>query len=142
MKLKAILLSLLLVSPFASAWEQLTPSLFTIYGTRIDQSKTPMLKPFAEISYSTETDTFGISFIGSDGSRTTIPYGVFNMRTCGINTLGAIAGPTIIDISSRDQMDRMFLDCKRPLFFRVWDTSNEHVTYKFENAGPLPEKEK
>ncbi|UQS94210.1 hypothetical protein ABNavy71_133 [Acinetobacter phage AB-Navy71] len=139
MKLKAMLLSLLLVSPFASAWEQITPSIFTIYGTRIDQSVAPILKPFAEISYDKETDLFGISFIGSDGQRHIMPYGVFTMRTCGINTLGAIAGPTLVDIPSKDQLDSIFLDCKRPIFFRVWNTSNEYVTYKFENAGPLPE---
>ncbi|AWY10294.1 hypothetical protein ABNavy97_131 [Acinetobacter phage AB-Navy97] len=141
MKLKAALLSLLLVSPFAAAWEQLTPSIFTIYGTRIDQSRTPLLPPFAEISYDKETDSFGISFIGSNGIRTTIPYGMFNMRTCGINTLGAIAGPALVDISSKDQLDNIFLDCKRPIFFRVWNTSNDYVTYKFENGGALPETE-
>lgn len=141
MKLKAAILSLLLVSPFASAWEQLTPSIFTIYGTRIDQSRVPLLKPFAEISYDKETDLFGISFIGNDGVRQVLPYGMFNMRTCGVNTLGAIAGPSLVDISTKDQLDNIFLDCKRPIFFRVWNTSNEYVTYKFENAGPLPETE-
>lgn len=140
MKLKALLLSLLLVSPAAMAWEQLTPSLHAIYGTRIDQSKVPMLHPFAEIVYDETEDSFGISFIGSDGKRKIIDYAVFNMRTCEINTVGAIAGTQLIDISSKDQMDRIFLDCSRPILFRVWDTSNDHVTYRFENAGPLPEK--
>lgn len=140
MKIRAAALCLLLVSPFASAWEQLTPSLYTLYGTRIEQSKTPLLQPFAEMVYSKDTDTFGISFISSNGERKVIDYGVFNMRTCGINTVGAIAGTEIIDISSKDQMESIFMPCNRPILFRVWNTANEHVTYKFENAGPLPEK--
>ena len=140
MKLKAILLSLLLVSPFASAWDKISDRTYSIYGTRIGQSKPPMLQPFAEMVYNTKTDSFGLSFISSHGKRETISYGIFNMRTCDVNTSGAIAGTLIIDTSHKDQMDRIFQDCKRPMFFRVWDTYNEHVTYKFENAGPLPEE--
>lgn len=141
MKIKAVFLSLLfLVSPGVFAWEQLTPSLYAIYGTKIDQSKpSTVMMPFAEIVYDKDSDNFGISFINSNGVRQIVRYGIFNMRTCGINTTGAISGTSIIDIPSRDQMDNLFIDCKRPMFFRVWDTANEHVTYKFENAGPLPE---
>lgn len=138
---QALLILLLLVSPFAVAWDHLSPSLYSIYGTRIDQSKPAMIQHFAEIVYNKESDSFGISFVSTSGERHIIKYGIFNMRTCGINTMGAISGPTIVDIPTRDQMDNLFLDCKRPMFLRVWDMNNNHVTYKFENAGPLPEQE-
>lgn len=139
MKLKALMLSLLLVSPLASAWDVLSPTLYAIYGTKIDQSGPAVNEPFAEIVYSKEADSFGITFVRSDGKRVIQTNGIFNMRTCGINTVGAISGTTITDIPSRDQMDNLFLDCKRPMFLRVWETNNDHATYKFENAGPLPE---
>lgn len=139
MKLRAVILSLLLVSPIALAWEKVSPSIFAIYGTKIDQNESSLTEPFAEIVYSKETNSFGVSFIDNQGARALVPQAVFNMRTCGTNTIGAISGPELIDISSRDQMDNIFIDCNRPLLFRVWDSSNGHVTYKFENAGPLPE---
>lgn len=138
MKLKAILLSLLLVSPMAFAWEKIGP-IYTIYGTKIDQSKPELVEPFAELAYHKETDSFGISFISSKGERKLINNAVFNMRTCDTNTMGAISGTELIDIPTKDQMDNIFIDCNRPILFRIWDMSNEHVTYKFENAGPLPE---
>lgn len=135
--IRAILFSLLLaVSPMTFPWEKLTQDVHAIYGTRIDHDvKDP--HPFAEIVYDKITDSFGISFITTDGKRKAIDYAVFNMRTCEINTIGAIAGTSLIDISSKDQLDRMFLDCSRPILFRVWDTSNNQVTYRFENAGPI-----
>lgn len=140
MKLKALFLSLLLVSPMSLAWEKINNSTYSIYGTRIEQSKPMLLQPFAELVYNKDFDSFGISFISSDGKRSSIPLGIFNMRTCDLNTAGAIAGTSIIDTSSKNQMDRIFYNCKRPMFFRVWNTDNEHVTYKFENVGPLPEE--
>ncbi|ADG60036.1 hypothetical protein Acj9p136 [Acinetobacter phage Acj9] len=121
------------------AWEQVSPQVFAVYGTKIDHSNSSITEPFAEISYSKETDSFGISFIDNNGKRNIVPQAVFNMRTCGTNTIGAISGPELVDISSRDQMENIFIDCSRPLLFRVWDNANGHVTYKFENVGPLPE---
>ncbi len=142
MKFKAMILSLLLlVSPLALSWDKLSPSLFAIYGTKIAASspKYP-LQPFAEIVYDEDSDSFGISFINNKGQRNMLRYGIFNMRTCGIDTKGAISGTLMVDIPSRDQLYKLFQDCKRPIFLRIWDTSNDHVTYKFENAGPLPEQ--
>ena len=140
MKTKILGAILLCVSQFSMAWDKIGNEMYSIYGTRISQSNNQELKPFVELVYNKKTDSFGISFIDTKGNRTAVSYGIFNMRTCGVNTTGAIAGTSIIDTSYKNQIDNLFLDCKRPMFFRVWDTSNEQTTYKFENAGPLPEE--
>lgn len=134
--MKYIFLLLAALSFPVLAWETVAPNTYTIYGTRIQQS-TEMLTPFAEIAYNSSTDSFGISFLNSDGSREKLSYGIFNMRVCGKNTSGAIAGSALESISETGQMNELFYDCKRPMFLQVWDTQNNHVTYKFENIGPI-----
>ena len=76
-------------------------------------------------------------FLSTDGKRTTVPYGIFRLRTCAMDTIGAVAGPLLRDPASEDQMDRIFTECNRPMFFRIWDTSNNYTLYKFENVGPI-----
>lgn len=131
--MKYIALLLAALSLPVQAWETVAPNTYTAYGTRIAQTS-DLLTPFAEIAYNTTTDSFGISFLNSDGSREKLEYGIFNMRVCGHDKSGAIAGSSL---SSGSQLTEIFYDCKRPMFLRVWDTQNNHVTYKFENTGPI-----
>lgn len=135
--LKFVLPLLVLMSPLATnAWERVDEDLYSIYGTRISQSA-PVLQPFAEIVYNSRYDSFGVSFLSTDGKRTTIQYGIFRLRTCAMDTVGAVAGPILRDPASEDQMDKIFTECNRPMFFRIWDTSNNYTLYKFENVGPI-----
>ena len=53
-----------------------------------------------------------------------------------MDTVGAVAGPLLRDPAPEDQMDKIFTECNRPMFFRIWDTSNNYTLYKFENVGP------
>lgn len=138
MKFKILLAFVLtlILSP-AYAWDKIDKHLYAIYGTRITES-VDMLTPYAEIVYNTEYDSFGIAFVNSDGTKEVIKYGIFNMRSCGINTTGAIVENSILGRSgSNDQVQNIFISCKRPMFFRIWDTNNNYVTYKFENVGTL-----
>lgn len=140
MKFLKIFAFLLLLSPMVShAWEKVADNTYSIYGSRIYQSA-PMLEPFAEIVYNTEYESFGVSFISTDGNRVTVPYSIFRLRTCALDTVGAVAGPILRDPADSDQMSLIFKDCGRPMFFRIWDTSNNYALYKFENVGPI-EKE-
>lgn len=140
MKLKYLLLPLIIaISPLANAWEKIGQDTYSIYGTKIYQSS-PMLEPFAEIVYNKKQNNFGVSFINKKGQQTTIPYGIFRIRTCAMDTVGAVAGPILRDPASEDQMDLLFVDCKRPMYFRIWDTSNNFALYKFEKVGPIKEE--
>lgn len=137
MKIKILLALLALIVSPAYAWNKIDKNLYAIYGTRITQT-TDMLQPYAEIVYNSAYDTFGIAFMDSNGNRESIKYGIFNMRSCGVNTTGAIVQNNILGRSgSSDQVQNIFLACKRPMFFRIWDTNNNYVTYKFENVGTL-----
>lgn len=140
MKLFKILLtlSIFMISPAALAWEKVGPDTWSVYGTRIYQSA-PTLTPFSELVYNSKQDTFGVSFLGADGKRTVLSYGIFRLRTCAMDTTGSIAGTVIRDPATDDQMDRIFIECKRPAYFRIWDTTNNYTLYKFENVGPIPE---
>lgn len=139
-KIIVAILLLLTVSSHALAWEKINKTTYSIYGTRIASSDNQVLSQFAELVYNVTTDSFGISFIRSNGDRVILPYGIFDMRSCGsLNTRGAIVKTLLLDVANKDQLDLIFLDCKRPIFFRVYDTYGQSVLYKFENAGPLPQ---
>lgn len=139
MKLKHLLLPLILaVSPFTNAWDKIGNDTYSIYGTKIYQSK-PMLEPFVEIAYNKTHNSFGVSFINQNGEKRILPYGIFRIRTCAMDTVGAIAGPILRDPTSEDQMDLIFSDCKRPMYFRIWDTTNNYALYKFEHVGRIKE---
>lgn len=138
--MKYLVLLLALLSPGVFAWENVAESTYTSYGTKISTDRYDSL-PFAELIYNSKADEFKLYFISRGGERTTANYGMFNMRSCGTTTTGAIVKENIHANSGPD-LDRVFIDCKRPMFLRVWDMYNEHTTYKFENLGPLVEDKK
>lgn len=136
--IKKIIIPFLIMSfaCFANAWDKIGANTYAVYGQKITESAL-MLPPVAEIVYNPKFDSFGISFIDTDGTRTTIPYGIFRIRTCAMDSVGAVAGPVLRDPASEDEMDLIFVDCQRPMFFRIWDTSNNYTLYKFEGVGQL-----
>lgn len=135
--MKYLVLLLALLSPGVFAWEKVADSTYSSYGTKISVDRMDAL-PFAELIYNSTADDFKLYFISRDGERTTANYGMFNMRSCGTTTTGAIVKESIHANSGPD-LHRVFIDCKRPMFLRVWNMYNGHTTYKFENLGPLEE---
>lgn len=120
----------------AFAWEKIAPDIYSIYGTKISQSVNHLNK-YAELVYSRDQQSFGISFIDDKGKRSTIDYGIFSIRNCDISTIGAVAGPILREPASDYKMDVVFKNCDRPMYLRIWDTSNNYTIYQFDNVGPL-----
>lgn len=138
--MKYLVLLLALLTPAAQAWENVAPNTYVSYGTKISKDRAGSL-PFAELLYNSSVDEFKLSFVSRDGVRTTASYGLFNMRACGTSTTGALVNDNI-NTTQDSELNRVFIDCKRPMFLRVWNMQNEHTTYKFENLGPLSEAKK
>lgn len=138
MKMKLLLLPLILmlVSPVAFCWEKVN-QLNVIYGTKITQAKPDILTPFAELVYDANEDEFGISFLKTNGERTTVNYGLYSIHACNQESKGVIVGSMLQDAKDSSRMNILFQDCKRPMFLRIWNLDNDYVTYKFENIGPI-----
>lgn len=136
-KLKFFVPLLAMVMSFQTmAWEKITPDVYSIYGTKISES-TNQMSQIAELVYNRKQDAFGVSFINQNGERSTIDYGIFRIRNCDISAIGAVAGPILREPASDYKMDVIFKNCDRPMYFRIWDMSNNYTIYQFDNVGPL-----
>lgn len=137
--MKALLFSVSLgLGSIASAWTPVIPNTYAIYGKKISQSDNiSTFEDTVEIVYNTEYNAFGISFIKDNRKRVTLPYGFFRIKSCEADTIGAIAGHSMRDQSSKDQLIELFKICDRPTYMRVWNIYNEHAIYILNGVGPL-----
>ena len=124
----------------AQPWKAIAHNTYSIYGTHVIDSDSGTFAPIAEIVYNSDFDSFGISLISEDGKRNPLPYGVFRLKTCNMDTMGAIAGHILKDPASEDQMNSIFIKCDRPAYLRIWNVDNNYSLYKFEDVGPITEK--
>lgn len=131
-RLIVLLITAIIASP-AFSWEFISPVVKAVYGTRIEQNYEGNA-PFAEVVYNVKSDEYGISFIESSGKRVAMEYGIANIRTCGVDTSAAIVDSNIQVDTDYTGDNRIFRNCDRPSYIRIWNTDNKHVTYKFENV--------
>lgn len=137
--MKFIIYALLLaVSPYALSWEKITPEIHAIYGERVGNSN--QFSDIVELVYNKEIETFGISFIDNKGKRETVDYAIFDMKNCKHSTHGAIAGSMIIDVPSKDRLNKILLNCNQPILLKVSKSGEDYVTYKFGDVGVITEK--
>lgn len=140
--LKFIFLSLLiLMSSHAAfaAWDEIESNTFSIKGTQISETNESFY-PFVELVYNTDYKNFGISFFDYSGERKSIPYGIFRLKSCNMDAIGAISGHYIKDSESSNQLNKIFVKCDSLTYFKVWNTTNNYSLYIFEKAGPLKEE--
>lgn len=140
--IKILLIPLLIMSSHLAfaEWEKISPHTFSIKGAQILKTN-DSFEPYAEIVYNSEFNSFGFSLLTIIGERKSITSGIFKLKTCNMDTIGAISGHQMKDSESSNQLNKIFIKCDRPTYFEVWNTNNKHSLYIFEKAGPLKEKE-
>lgn len=137
MKFIISLILLVTLNQTAFAWKPITPTIQAIYGEKVTDNSKYNYKNIAEIVYDKKTETFGITFIDDTGKRETLDYAFFYMHNCKDKTAGAIAGPMIIDVPSKDRLNNILLKCNKPMFLQVNMPGEESATYRFNTIGIL-----
>lgn len=127
------------MSSHALAWDKIADNTYAIYGEKI-LSSSENFENKSELVYNSEYESFGFSMITINGTRTSIPYGIFRFKSCAMDTTGAVANHTLRDPATDDQMYLIFNKCNRPAYLRIWDTTNNFSLYKFESVGPIEDR--